>query len=368
MTLCLAMCIPKVRCSLSSSCPFINPFLLTKIHQTYTGRCIAGERCKFPHLWLRPQDKCPKCHNIVHPLCGFLTEEGDKYNCHNCHKPTNSDNDNDVPTTVSMGENSCDLGIKQSKPSVCLNTSEITAGSLDDTESVLSTITDTARYTTIEKDYFITSNQHQNKQMKDRDGDIWTELRKGVQKAIDEDIKSMMILRSQEVGLTVKTEGGPENVACWNDIGKAWRNDDSIDTAKKLYEVVHATFDDESNYEIYMEANVMNKLKIKYKDDEYKKKGCIARMIITRKSELNKLINKRSDATHQKKISSKRVKNNGDRKSKGTFTVIAPDKSTECYKRDGSTCDSEKSVEITQFNSLFYMEKIRKLEQERNTV
>ena len=112
----------------------------------------------------------------------------------------------------------------------------------------------------------------------------------------------------------------------------------------------------------------MNKLKFKYKDDEYKKKGCIARMIITRKSELNKLINKRSDSTHQKKISSKRVKNNGDRKSKGTFTVIAPDKSTECYKRDGSICDSEKSVEIKQFDSLFYMEKIRKLEHEQNTV
>ena len=93
-----------------------------------------------------------------------------------------------------------------------------------------------------------------------------------------------------------------------------------------------------------MEVNVMNKLKSKYRDEEYKKKGCIARMIITRKSELNKLINKISDSTHQKNISSKRVTNNGDRKSKGTFTVIAPDKSMEFYKSDGSICDSERSV------------------------
>ena len=80
-------------------------------------------------------------------------------------------------------------------------------------------------------------------------------------------------------------------------------------------------------------------------------------MIIVRKSELNNLINKRSDSTHQKKISSKRVTNNGDQNSKGTFTIIAPDKSTECYKRDGSIRNGESSVEMAQFDSLFYMEK-----------
>ena len=106
-----------------------------------------------------------------------------------------------------------------------------------------------------------------------------------------------MILQSQEVALTVKNESGHQDVTYWNDIRQALRNNNSIDTAKKLYEVIHATFDDNSCYEIYMEANVMNKLKIKYKDEEHKKKGCIARMITTRKSELNKLINKRSDAT-----------------------------------------------------------------------
>ena len=101
----------------------------------------------------------------------------------------------------------------------------------------------------------------------------------------------------------------------------------------------------------------MNKLKLKYKDEEYKTKGCIARMIITKKSELNKLINKRSDSTHQKNISSKRVTNNGCQNSKGTFTVIAPGNSTECYKRGESICNGEKSVEIAQFDSLFYMKK-----------
>ena len=69
-------------------------------------------------------------------------------------------------------------------------------------------------------------------------------------------------------------------------------------------------------------------------------------MIITRKSELNKLINKRSDSTHQKKISSKRVDLLGDRNSKGTFTVKGPNNVPECYKRDGLICDNQKSVKI----------------------
>ena len=71
---------------------------------------------------------------------------------------------------------------------------------------------------------------------------------------------------------------------------------------------MHATFDDNSLYEIYMEGKIMKQLELQYsKYDKYDKKGCIARMITTRKSELNKLINKRAETTHQKRISSKRT-------------------------------------------------------------
>ena len=307
----------------------------------------------------------------MHPLCGNITAEGDKYECDNCKQSRVKTQAQNVTSAISEDDDTTitieptKLMSKLSAP--CIST-EIDIGISADNSSVVSTITDTINYTNIEKDYFVTCAQHVNKEMKDRDGDIWKELRRGVQKAIDDDLKLMMILRSQEVGLKIKTENCEQNVTCWADIGKAWRNDDSIDTAKKLYEVVHATFDDKSCYEIYMEANIMKKLKLKYKDEKYKKKGCIARMIITRKSELNKLINKRSDSTHQKKISSKRVEINGDRNSKGTFTVKGPNKMTECYKRDGSICDSQKNVKIQEFDSLFYMEKIRKLENERNLV
>ena len=301
-------------------------------------------------------------------MCGNITAEGDQYECDNCKQSRIKSQAENVESAISADDETRQTTILISKLSPPCISTEISIGQSADTASVVSTITETTDYTRIEKDYFVTCAQHVNKKMKERDGDIWKELRRGVQKSIDEDLKLMMILRSQEVGLKIKTENDIENVTCWTDIGKAWRNDDSIDTAKKLYEVVHATFDDKSCYEIYMEANVMKKLKLKYKDEEYKKKGCIARMIITRKSELNKLINKRSDSTHQKKISSKRVDLLGDRNSKGTFTVKGPNNVPECYKRDGSICDGQKSVKIQEFDSLFYMKKIRKLENERNLV
>ena len=177
-----------------------------------------------------------------------------------------------------------------------------------------------------------------------------------------------MILRSQEIGLKIKKDNAEKEVKSWSDIGEAWKNDDSLDTAKKLYKIVHATFDDYSGFEVYMENRIMDRLELKYQDDSPRIKGCIARMIMTRKSELNKLINKRTECTHQKKISSKRLdKNSGGRKSKGTFTIKGPQKA-ETYNRDGSICGTTGSGEVNRFDSYYYMETIRKLQQEKTKV
>ena len=88
-------------------------------------------------------------------------------------------------------------------------------------------------------------------------------------------------------------------------------------------------------------------------------------MITTRKLELNKLINKISELTHQNKLSSKRVSNDGDRNSKGTFTVKGPDKKSEYYMRDGSKSTNINKVEVPKFDNHFYMEKICALENEK---
>ena len=110
-----------------------------------------------------------------------------------------------------------------------------------------------------------------------------------------------------EIGLRIKRDDGEKDVKSWSDIGEAWKNDDSLDTAKKLYKIVHATFDNYSGFEIYIATRIMDRLELKYTDESLRNKGCIARMIMTKKSELNKLINKRTECTHQKKISSKRL-------------------------------------------------------------
>ena len=59
-----------------------------------------------------------------------------------------------------------------------------------------------SNFKSIAKNYFITSHQHHNWVIKERDGHFWKELRKQVTKEIDNDLKMMMmILRSQEVNL-----------------------------------------------------------------------------------------------------------------------------------------------------------------------
>ena len=61
------------------------------------------------------------------------------------------------------------------------------------------------------------------------------------------------------------------------------------------------TFTQKSGYEFYLETKIMKKFKLKFIEDSHCK-GSIARMIVTRKCELSKVINKRAERTHQKKI------------------------------------------------------------------
>ena len=347
----------------------------------FTGRCVEGERCKFPNLWLRPADKCAGCSRIIHPLCGRLAECKERYKCSQCADSTSESSSVAVTTvTQSVRENDSHDGAinglnndtrDETNLAKAVPRQEIIIKNTDSSSTIVSTITDSkdrTNFTSIPKDYFITSDQNINKEIKERDGDIWCTLKKAVSSEIDADLKAMMILRSQEIGLKVKKKEGVQEVKSWGDIGEAWKNDDSVDTAKKLYEIVHATFDDNSGFEIYMESKIMDRLELKYEEDSLTKKGCIARMVITRKSELNKLINKRTECTHQKKISSKRLdKIGGNRNSKGTFTIKGPGK-TETFNRDGSICGSKGNGEDNRFDSHYYMELIRNLQKEKSMV
>ena len=61
------------------------------------------------------------------------------------------------------------------------------------------------------------------------------------------------------------------------------------------------TFTQKSVYKFYLEMKLMKTFKLKYVEDSHVK-GSIARMIVTRKCELSKVINKRAERTHKKKI------------------------------------------------------------------
>ena len=142
--------------------------------------------------------------------------------------------------------------------------------------------------------------------------------------------------------------------------------------AVKINEVMHASFNDQCGYEFYMESDIMKKLKIVYSDVDLSVKGSIARMITIRKVALAKLINKRSEKTHQKKIVSKRQPgqklDDSVLRDKFSFQIsMSGVNDNKWYMRDGTMCDGTicnnvLKNETPKFNPQFYIDKIRKLE------
>ena len=78
----------------------------------------------------------------------------------------------------------------------------------------------------------------------------------------------------------------------------------------KINTVINNTFTENSGFEYSLYTKIMKKFKLKYTDD-VSIKGLIARMIVMRKYELGKVINKRAERMHQKKILKTRSKKEG---------------------------------------------------------
>ena len=107
----------------------------------------------------------------------------------------------------------------------------------------------------------------------------------------------MMIMKAQSIGLSIKDKNKEiRSIQTYWDIGLVWKQDGSVKTAGKINTIVNTTFTDSSGYKYYLEAQIMKKYKLKYKNDQTK--GSIARMIVLRKCELAKVINKRAKNTH----------------------------------------------------------------------
>ena len=103
----------------------------------------------------------------------------------------------------------------------------------------------------------------------------------------------------------------------------------------------------------------MKKFKLKYTKDQTK--GSIARMIVLRKGELAKVINKRSESTHQKKIL--KIRCEFGRKAKRRMKINSFRINEEWYNDDCSVYDEIKTTVKTD-DSIRLVEKIKELERE----
>lgn len=311
--------------------------MLTNVFEV--GKCVAGENCKCPSMQLRPEHTCPDCGNIVHILCGKFDSKRDKYIC-GCI--------NDNPVAVQE---------------INITTGEQLA--------MVSTITQSTAeesFLEIPRDYFVCKDQKVNMKSKKEGGESFKKLRTAIMKTINEKLKSMMILKAQNIKLEVKDKktGEMRKIQGFRDIGYAWQSDNDPKTAAKINTIINSTFTDNSGYEYYLESKIMKDFKLKYAGD-LDIKGSIARMIVMRKCELAKVINKRAEKTHQnrilkveKKHDANEEKVNVEKKKANSFRI-----DSAWFNDDGSqyTKTGEMSKK-TEPDTLFYMERIKELQEE----
>ena len=190
---------------------------------------------------------------------------------------------------------------------------------------------------TISREYFLLKTQRVNVHQQSIDAD-WSPLKKKVCDSIDGELKKRITLEAQRLGLTCFYRGGNHLVQNFSEVGKAWKHDESLECARRVNGAINGQFAEDKGYELRIEENVMKDLGLAYEDE--KGKGCIAMMVVRRKSELSKTTMKRSVTTHEMKISTKRSKADvaaeGKRrpKTKEAF-MICSNNASQWYDKDG---------------------------------
>ena len=225
---------------------------------------------------------------------------------------------------------------------------------------------------TIPKDYFLLKTQRVNTERRDNDDD-WIRLRKETGDVIDGLLKGAMVVEAQRINICMYTTGGEQVVNNFSEIGKAWKYDGSTETASKVNRALNGQFAEKKGYEYDIEKKVMQQIKVQYPHDAMGK-GCIAMMVVRRKSELAKTTNKRSTKTHEGRIITKRTtietKDEGQRKPKvkESFKVIN-NKKSQWYDKDGCeyTGDTKKKYTKCVSENDFLLTKIAELEKKIET-
>ena len=95
--------------------------------------------------------------------------------------------------------------------------------------------------------------------------------------------------------MIVKRGESYQLVTSLKEIGEAFKKDESIECATNINYVVNEGFQIRTGYDVYAKNRVINHLNLKYSDDEKVGKGSVARMIVKRRCNISKLINKRNE-------------------------------------------------------------------------
>ena len=86
-----------------------------------------------------------------------------------------------------------------------------------------------------------------------------------------------------------------------------WKENGTVEAAAKLWYACYGAFDDEPGWEKELERTYMDMCSYTYKMTEDRRKGCFARTIGQRKSDVIKMINRASDKSHCGLIRMKRL-------------------------------------------------------------
>ena len=129
---------------------------------------------------------------------------------------------------------------------------------------------------------------------------------------------------------------------------------------------MNTQFEESHAYGCYMETMVMKKIRLQYDYSNPKKKGCKAQMVTRKRSDMFKVVNKRSENSHQKKISTNRISAEGNeeetKKNIGDqgkpFQIVGEG----WYKPDGTVYDNEEAS--SQSQDPYYQRTIMKLQSE----
>jgi hypothetical protein len=99
-------------------------------------------------------------------------------------------------------------------------------------------------------------------------------------------------------------------------VAEYWKQTGTVEAAGKLWYACYGAFDEEPGWDVQLEKSYMEMCEYKYKETGVKKKGCFARSIGLRKTDIIKSINRKSATTHKGSIRMKRSSEEMDEKTR----------------------------------------------------